>query len=136
MRAGKTREEVARHLDINESWYDDLERRDDELVSTLSLFQAIELAACLGVRLPQLLDSRTSPDSTIGLVKLPDVIRNHLVSNKLSLAQFEELVGWELEDFLKSPIKVAAEAPILFLRDLAGHLGMDWLSLVPEEHDP
>ena len=132
--AGKSPTEVARQLGLNDAWYHDLEHHDGELVSTLTLFQAIELASALGTQLHSLLGEATAPEERIALTDLPQMIRAHLASTRLSIEQFEEQVGWELHDFLESPIKVGAESPIIFLQALAAHLGMNWLSLVPDEH--
>jgi transcriptional regulator with XRE-family HTH domain len=49
--AGKSQREVAERLGINDAWYSDLETYDDELVSTLTLFQATELASFVGTTL-------------------------------------------------------------------------------------
>jgi transcriptional regulator with XRE-family HTH domain len=134
VRAGKSARDVARHLGINDAWYDDLERHDDELTSTLTLFQAIELASVLGVRLHELLDEEAPSNASIALTDLPPLIDAHLARNAISLEQFEETLGWELGDFLRSPLRMAAESPLMFIQALALHLGLDWLSLVPDEH--
>jgi transcriptional regulator with XRE-family HTH domain len=134
VRAGKSRHEVAGHLGLNDAWYNDLEHHDDELASTLTLFQGVELASFLGVRLRDLLAEGRSPDELIALTELPSRITAHLTQSGMSVEQFEEEVGWDLREFLQSPLKLAAESPIMFLQTLAEHLGIDWLSLVPDEH--
>ena len=134
VRAGKSAREVAQHLGINDAWYDDLEQHDDELTSTLTLFQAIELASMLGVPLHKLLGAEPSSDVSISLVDLPTLINEYVARNGISVDDFQDQVGWELHDFIQSPLKVAAESPIMFIRSLAEHLGLDWLALVPDEH--
>ena len=134
VRAGKSPGEVAQHLGLNDAWYQDLERHDDELASTLTLFQAIELASVLGVRLHDLLGKEAPPDELIALIDLPSRITAHVARKGISIEQFEEEVGWELQDFLQSPIKVAAESPIIFLQAVAEHLRINWLSLIPDDH--
>jgi len=134
VRAGKPPGEVAKHLGLNEAWYYDLETRDDELASTLTLFQAIELASVLGVRLHDLLSVGALPDEKIPLVDLPSRIKAHLARDGISIDKFEEQVGWELHDFLQSPVKAAAESPIIFLQALSEHLGINWLSVLPDEN--
>ena len=54
IRAGLSRVEMAQLLGLNDAWVADLETRDGELASTLSLFKALELAALLGVPLHEL----------------------------------------------------------------------------------
>lgn len=132
IRAGKSKAEVAAHLGLNAAWYDDLEQRDDELAATLTIFQAMDLAALLGVRLGDLFGDDALPGQPVAIIDLPERIREHLVSAGLSLDQFEDQVGWELGPFLASPVQVAAELPIAFFQALAATLGIHWLSLAPE----
>jgi transcriptional regulator with XRE-family HTH domain len=132
VRAGKSAGELAQQLGLNESWYFDLEHRDEELAATLTLFQAIELAAALGVRLRDLFSDNESREEAIPLLDLPSRIEAHVARNGASIAQFEEEVGWPLGEFLRSPISVAAESPLAFLQAIAEPLGMNWLSFVPD----
>jgi transcriptional regulator with XRE-family HTH domain len=131
IRAGKSKAEVAQRLGLNTAWYDDLERRDDELPATLTIFQAVDLASLLGVRVGDLFGDGALPGQLVAIIDLPERIRAHLASGGLSLDQFEDQVGWELGPFLASPVKMAAELPIAFFQALAAPLGMHWLSLVP-----
>lgn len=134
IRAGKSAQEVSAALGLNEAWYSDLESYDDELASTLTLFQAAQLATLLGVRLRDLVEETGSSGKKVSLIDLPAAVANYLAHEGLSTEEFETLVGWELRDFLESPIAAAAELPIAFLRDLSNHLGVSLLSLLPEEH--
>ena len=131
VRAGKSPSDMAQLLGLNDAWYHDLEHHDDELTSTLTLFQAIELASVLGVRLHDLVGEEV-PDAALPLMELPALINAHLARAGMSIEEFEEQVGWDLEEFMLSPLKVAAESPIVFLQAVAEHLGMNWLSLVPD----
>ena len=132
VRAGKSAGEVASHLGINEAWYQDLEHHDDELASTLTLFQAQELAAMLGVSLRDLFEGEALVGESIPLFSLPSYIEARISSEGITIAQFEDEVGWELSDFLRSPLKVAAESPLMFLQAVAQRLDIPWLSLVPD----
>ena len=134
VRAGKSAAEVVKHLGLNEAWYDDLEHSDDEFASTLTLFQAVELAALLGVRLRDLVSEETSAGASASLIDLPSLIEAHMARAGISLEQFEEQVGWELKDFMKSPVALTAESPMAFLQAIAQPLGIDWISLLPDEH--
>lgn len=135
VRAGKSAREVARHVGINDAWYGDLEHDDEQLTSSLTLFQAIELASALGVRLHMLLGEDAPPaDAGRSLTDLPALIDAHLARNGLSIEKFERTVGWALRDFIDSPLQAAAETPISFLQALTAALGIDWLALVPDDH--
>jgi transcriptional regulator with XRE-family HTH domain len=134
VRAGRSAQQVAADLGINDAWYQDLETYDDELASTLTLFQAKHLAELLGVRLAELLVENEHAGRTVGLLDLPSIIRKHIAVEQLSIEEFEDLIGWELKGFLDSPVASAAEMPIAFLRDLSNHLGVKLLSLLVEDH--
>jgi transcriptional regulator with XRE-family HTH domain len=130
--AGKSVQQIAEDLGLNDAWYRDLESYDDELASTLTLPQALQLASLLGVRLHELVAEAT-PSIQIGLLDLPPMVAAHTAREGISIEDLEERVGWELQAFLQSPLKAAAELPIKFLQDISGALGINWLSLVPEE---
>lgn len=133
IRAGKSQAGMARRLGLNIAWYADLESRDEELASTLTMFKAMELASLLGVTLHELLDEPPVADEPIGFMDLPGRILAQAKREGLSVEQMEERVGWELRDFLDAPIASAAELPIQFFQAVAATLGINWLALVPEE---
>jgi transcriptional regulator with XRE-family HTH domain len=135
IRAGKSPAEMTQLLGLNPAWYADLEQRDDELVSTLTLFQTLHLASIFGIPMRDLMGEAADPDQRIALMELPDRIVAHTKRNGMTIGQFEDGVGWELRDFLKSPVRIAAELPIAFLQAIAAALGINWLSLVPDEEE-
>jgi len=130
IRAGKSPAEMAQELGLNEAWYGDLEQKDGELSSTLSLFQAMELAAALGVQLHEVLGEDIRAVEPIAILSLPERINAYLQHEGMTRQEFEDAVDWELEEFMGSPLKVAAELPLAFLQSLAAALDMNWLSLV------
>ena len=125
---------MAQLLGININWYCDLEQHNDELISTLTLAQAANLAGILGVPLRELLSEGNPGTTTIAIAQLPERIRARIAQEGLSVEEFEDRVGWELGKFLQSPTQLASESPLMFLKDLAAALEVDWLSLVPEAH--
>ena len=133
VRAGKSAQQVASELGLNDAWYRDLESYDDELTSTLTIFQALQLASLLGVRLEDLLTEHVPSSCRIALMDLPSMVKGHIAREGISIEEFESRVGWELQEFLQAPVKAAAELPIMFLRDISGPLGINWLSLAPEQ---
>jgi transcriptional regulator with XRE-family HTH domain len=136
IRAGKSKPDVAERLGLNAAWYDDLEQNDDELASTLTLFQAMDLASVLDVTLRELVSGEAAGEEPIPLVELPERIRDHVARTGLSVEALEAQVGWSLDDFLASPVTVTAEVPVAFLQALAAPLAIDWLRLVPDEEAP
>ncbi len=133
IRAGKSQADMAQRLGLNIAWYADLESRDEELASTLTMFKAMELASLLGVTLHELLDEPPVTGERIALTDLPAHILAHAKREGLCVEQMEARLGWELREFLDSPIALAAELPIQFFQAFAATLGIDWLALVPEE---
>ena len=134
VRAGKSQAEMAQRLELNEAWYADLERHDDELASTLTIFKAMEMVSILGVTLAELLDEPAAlADERIALIDLPDRILAHASRKRISVAQLEEQIGWELQDFVDAPVRSAAGLPIRFFQALAAALGINWLALVPDQ---
>jgi hypothetical protein len=93
----------------------------------------MELASLFGVTLHELLDEPPVADERIPIMELPDRILVHAKREGLSVEQLEKRVGWELHEFLGSPVQLAAEFPILFFQALAAALGINWLALVPDE---
>lgn len=133
IRAGKSRAEAAAHLALNPAWYDDLEQRDDELASTLTLFQGVALAELFGLRLADLFGESVPSEKHVALPDLPQRIRAHLAASGISLDQFEEQLSWDLGSFMEAPVQLATELPIAFFQALAGVLGIHWLLLVPDD---
>lgn len=133
VRAGKSRAEVVEHLGLNDAWYDDLETYDEELTSTLTLFQTMQLASFLGLGLRELVGGPEAPNEVLSILDLPSRIRSHIEQKGISIDQFEDEVGWDIRDFLESPLKVAAESPIMFLQAVSEALGINWLSVVPHD---
>lgn len=131
IRAGLSKDEVAQSLGLNGAWYEDLERDDDEPASTLTLFQALDLAALLGVRLDEIFAEHGTRATPVELVELPQSIERYAAAEGISIAQLEAQLDWPLEAFMTAPVQTAAELPIAFFQSLASTLGFDWLSLVP-----
>ena len=133
IRAGKSKAQIAESAGLNEAWYDDLERDDSELFASLTLFQAMEVAALLGVRLRDIVTDAPAAAQPVALLDLPQHIRDHVERESLSIDELEAQVGWPLADFMESPLTVAAEVPLDFLRALGRALAIDWTDLVPDE---
>jgi transcriptional regulator with XRE-family HTH domain len=133
VRAGKSQAAVAKSLDLNMAWYADLETRDDELASTLTLFKALELASIFGAPLHELLGEAPFLDDPIALMDLPQRIIAHAGRTGTSIEHLEKRLGWELRQFLASPVQAAAEMPIAFFQAVAAELGINWQALVPHE---
>ena len=124
---------MSRLLGLNPAWYADLEKRDDELTSTLTIFKAMELASILGVTLQELTGEAPVARERIALMELPGRIVAHAKREGISVDQLAEQVGWELQEFLEKPVQMAAEFPIRFFQALGDVLGINWLALAPDQ---
>lgn len=133
IRAGKSRADLAAELQLNPAWVQDLERRDDELAATLSLFQAMELAAAVGTDLRTLFGVDEHAVQHVSIIELPGLIRALLDREGCTVADLEEELGWEMLPLLETPLQVATEMPLAFLQAVAARLGIPWSALIAEE---
>jgi transcriptional regulator with XRE-family HTH domain len=133
IRAGKSQADIAKTLDTNVAWYADLETRDSELAATLTLFKTMELASILGAPLHELFGEPAYTGEPIALMELPEPILAYAKHQGISIEQLEERTGWDLREFLASPVQSAAELPLEFFQAIAALLGINWLALVPDE---
>jgi DNA-binding XRE family transcriptional regulator len=133
IRAGKSQADLAAELQLNPAWVQDLERRDDELAATLSLFQAMELAAAVGTDLRTLFagDAPTGPH--VSIIELPGLIRALLEREGSTVDALEDELGWEIAPLLEAPLQAATEMPLAFLQAVAARLAIPWLALIAED---
>jgi transcriptional regulator with XRE-family HTH domain len=128
--AGRSAAEVAEALGIDAAWYADLERDDAGLAATLNVFQALQLAGILNVRLDELTGA-PEPGRRVALVELPHVVRSHAGTH--SVAELSAKLGWDVGGFLEAPVETAAAVPLALLQRLAAEVGVDWRYLVPAD---
>ncbi len=133
IRAGKSREDLAAELQLNPTWLQDLERRDDELAATLSIFQAMELAAAVGTDLRTLFADDTPAGPHVSIIELPERVRARLTDEGITVEALSDQLGWDVAPLMESPLQAATEMPLAFLQEVAGRLGISWLSLIAED---
>lgn len=133
IRAGKSQTDLATELGLNPAWIQDLERRDGELAATLSLFQAMELAAAVGTDLSTVFAVDAPVGSHVSIIELPGLVRALLDRERRTVADLEDELGWEIAPLLEAPLQVATELPLAFLQALAARLGIPWLALIAED---
>jgi transcriptional regulator with XRE-family HTH domain len=134
-KAGLSDAEVAARLDSKRSpgmmgiW--DLAAYDEELPTVTSIEDALRLANILGVSLRELLQPGHARVPVVSFVELTLLIKKKLEQDHLKLSEFEDLVGWRLEQFMADP-NSAFDEPIIFLEWLCRELGIDLLTVIPE----
>lgn len=133
IRVGKSREDLAAALQLNPAWVQDLERSDDELAATLSLFQAMELAAAVGTDLRTLFADDTPVEPHVSIIELPGLVRALLADEGVTVEGFSDELGWDIAPLLETPLQAATDMPLAFLQEVAVRLGISWLSLIAED---
>ena len=129
-RAGKTIEEMASLLGLSREWYNDLEMYDDEIRDTISLRQLVTLSHALRLDLVDFFsDGASKPAASVSLDALAEKINEHLAAHNLTVAEFEEAVGWELANCLTEPGQFM-NFNLEGLRDVSRPLGIDWRALL------
>jgi hypothetical protein len=59
---------------------------------------------------------------------------NNVVEEKgIVIEEAEDQIGWYLEEFLSNPDAFIEDNPIMFIKDLANFLGIQWLCAMPRE---
>jgi hypothetical protein len=124
---------MAAALDMSVMSYFDIEFHDDELMSVPSLDQVRRLASLLGVSVASLViePGETGPSGRVPYSELVARLKAHLSNSGMPLAEFEDMVGWSLSEFMESEQKALGFYNIEFLKSLSKALGVNWLEALP-----
>ena len=127
---GKSVEELAALVGINEPSYYDLESYDDEVLTCISIQQFALLCRLLHLSPPDLFaEEFKAEQAEIGLNSLVTRVRSYIETHRITLPEFEDCVGWDLAPFLESPTELVAERyNIDALRDVCKELGLNWVN--------
>ena len=126
--SGKTPDDLAEFVGNSQSNYYDLENCDGELFTTISLRELSQLCSALGIKPRELFDGPTNAEQTISPEQLVSEAKAYLSQNRMSVAEFEESIGFEIGPSLKDTSKVL-EWNVDFLRWLCSRLELDWRSV-------
>jgi transcriptional regulator with XRE-family HTH domain len=132
-KSGKSVEELASALGISSAAYHDLETFDDEILDSLSFRQLALLGEELNLNLRNFFAAGSTADS--GESNFDDLaarIKEHVERHHMSVSEFEDKAGWEVEKHLEDP-KEFWEYNAAALIDISNEIGMDWASLLPRE---
>ena len=124
--------QVSQCLGISEASYYDLEHFDD-LYHCLTLKQVMKLVSCLNIK-PHVLfgDAEIrvfTPEELLG------AIQSNLVKKAVSLSDFEELIGWDIREFLNCPLAGAKNWNIDCARDVCDAVNLNWRALFYGLHE-
>ncbi len=113
-----TQDEVAAQWGEQSSMYQDLEFHDSEAFDVVSVQDLVTLAAILRVSVMYLLFG-AEPSTPIPITTYSELVhklRARMDEQAMSVDQLSELVGWELEEYLREADKFAESAVILICR--------------------
>jgi len=129
-RSGKTVDEMASLLGISRPSYYDLETYDDEIILVVSLKQLVTLSHALGIDLVEFFSNGApKPAESVSLEALAESINEYLTANNLTVAEFEDAVGWELANCLTEP-RQFMNFNVDGLKDVTRPLGIDWRAVL------
>jgi hypothetical protein len=130
---GKSVDDMAAAVGMEYMEYLDLELHDDELVIAPSLACVRKLATTLGVSAYALLSEAGAgvPTRRVSYADLVERVRTYLRDNNISREDFEDRVGWTLDDFFASEEHMLTEYNVGFLQDLCAVLDVYWMDALP-----
>ena len=132
-RVGLSQEKLAALTGLAASHIRELEARDDDLETTLSLSELSRLCRALGTTARVLLGAEVGDPAArmLDSSRLVDLIRDHLMREQLTVAEFENILGWDVSPALHFPDEVLRWS-VTELREVCSALGVDWRLAVPE----
>jgi transcriptional regulator with XRE-family HTH domain len=133
-RLGKSLDEIADASGISFCNIRDLEWYDDEFDDATSIEDVERVCNALGTSCHELVRGMSGTSAATAKRILPDdiahAVRLHLASSRISLGQFEDEVGWELQAFLDDP-KSYWNWNIRCLQDVCAAIHLDWIAALP-----
>ncbi len=131
--SGVSIEEIAALLDINLPWAWDLwtDKEDDEIY-TLTLGKLQSLVPRLHVEVTALVYESPGPARRrASLDELAMDARVFCDTSKLSMDEFSDLVGWEMQVFFDRTDSAWEDWNLEWLKDVCGVLGLHWPDYFP-----
>jgi pyridoxal phosphate enzyme (YggS family) len=103
----------------------DLEQCEGDVEDCYSGVQVAKFCRVLGVRAVDLFAPEFA-EAPISVETVVDLIRNECATRKMTVEQFEDVVGWSLAGYLNEPQKLLADMTIAGLQWLCRELRIDW----------
>jgi len=120
----ETATRVAANLIINRASYYDAELCEGELTGCCSLNHILGICKLLDVHPRDLFCDRKPAATSISEVVAR--IKAHCNEKKISIGEFEEIAGWQVESCLTNPTNALEEWNIDCLVDVCRELNIDW----------
>ena len=122
---GLSHEEVAERCGISTSCVWDIESYDDELPTCYSAADLRRFCEVLQIRPVELFGDRVIAPP-VASAELVQRIYEECRSREITLQQFEDIVGWKLQDFLQQPDRLLASLSLDGLRTLCREVHIEW----------
>jgi transcriptional regulator with XRE-family HTH domain len=129
-----THAQVAERAGVTSGSYYDAESRNDETFTVLSISDIVRLGRLLKVSLGELLFGRTDPaKQKVTFTEIADRLRDRIAASGLSVEEFGEKIGWEVNDVLSNP-EALWDFNLVGLRDVSKAVDVDWVATLPDQH--
>jgi hypothetical protein len=126
---GKRPEDLGEFV-CNVDCYYDLEAHDSEMHLNISLRELTGLSSALGIKARDLFDDGKNHGSVITPNQLIGMVKKHLSHTGISISEFENRVGYEIEPDLADFSKVM-DWNLDLLLSVCHEIGLDWRSVLP-----
>ena len=130
-RSGKSIDEMAGLLGMSWEGYNELEEDDDEIFESVSLRQVVTLGHALNLDLAEFFSSGPAKKraESASLETLAEKISQYLVTEKLTVDEFEETAGWEVRHALTDPSRFMGFNLLGFI-EVSEIVGVDWRAVL------
>ena len=129
LKSGRTEQELASELGLTIDSYSDLEQRDEELESAISIAQALKLANLLHTDLLTLLGETEIP-VRMPIARVRSALNAQLGKSAEAKELMEDTLNWDLGPFLEGMDEWTTVYTIDFVRQLATAIEVDWQVLL------
>ena len=131
-RSGRAIDEMAALLGLSWESYNDLEAHDEEIVDSVSLRQLVTLSKALGIDIVGFFSSGAAKTAErVSLAALAEKINEYVTAHNLTVAEFEEAVGWEVANCLVEPSQFM-NFNLVGLMDVTRPLAIDWRAVLSD----
>ena len=130
---GKSEGEMAELIGINLPSYFDLESYDDEVVDCLSLSELSKMYRALNMTHADLFSEEVRGSGNadhLSFAEFIEKVKSHIEAHGMTVPEFEDKVGWELESLLNDPEEIW-ERNVQFLKEVCVEVGVNWLWVAP-----
>jgi len=108
--------------------YYDIEEHEHDFTYCYSLNEIKRVCKQLDIHTRDLFCENTSVELSIS--EVIEIIKRHCVGTKVSISEFEDIAGWELESCLENPPKALDEWNVDCLIDVSRELKIDWRCVI------